>query len=67
MFFHCITDVIKSIIGFRNWAKNKKAAINLTNKSNKKSFQYATRAASNHKEIGKKSERITKVKSYIDK
>ena len=67
MFFYYITDSIKSIIGFLKWTKNKKAAINPTNKSNKKCFQYATRAASNQKEIGKNSERLAKVKSYIDK
>ena len=44
----------------------KKAAINPVNKKNNKCFQFAVTVALNHEEIGKHSERITKIKSFIN-
>ena len=46
-----------------DWIKNRKAAINPINKKDNKCFQYAL----NHEEIGKHSERITKIKPFINK
>ena len=47
--------------------KIKKATINPINKKFHKCFQYAVTVALNHKEIGKNSERITKIKPFINK
>ena len=45
--------------------QNKKK--NPVNKNDNRCFQYATTLALNHKEIGKDSGRITKIKPFIDK
>ena len=50
-----------------NWIKNKKAKRNLINEKDNKCFQYAIIIALNHIEIGKNSERTTKVKLSINK
>ena len=47
--------------------KNKKAATNATNEYYNKCFPYTTTTASSHEEIGKHSERISKIKPFIDK
>ena len=49
------------------WTKNKKAIINPSNKKGNKCFQYAVTVALNHGEIGKRSERITKIKPFTNK
>ena len=41
--------------------------MNPINKNNNKCFQYAATLALNHKEFGKDSARITKIKLLIDK
>ena len=50
-----------------DWVKNKKATINPINQKDNKYFQYAVTAMLNHEEIGKDSERITKIKTFINK
>ena len=50
-----------------DWIKNKKATINPINKNDNKCFQYAVTVALNYEEIGKHSERITKIKPFINK
>ena len=45
----------------------KKEPTNPTNKKNNKCFQYTVTAALNHDELGKHSERITKIKTLINK
>ena len=47
--------------------KKKKATINPINKKDNKCFQYATTVMLNHFKIGKNSERITKMKPFINK
>ena len=47
--------------------KNKKATINPINKKDNKCFQYAVTVVLNHEEIGKHSERIIKIKPFINK
>ena len=49
-----------------DWIKNKKATINSINKNDNKCFQYAATLALNHKETGKDSGRIKKIKPFID-
>ena len=56
-----------SYIGFPDWIKIKKAAINLLNKKITKCFQYAVTVALNHEEIKKDPQRITKIKPSINK
>ena len=56
-----------SYIDSPDWIKNKKATTNPINEKDSNCFQYAVTIASNHKEIGKRSERITKIKSFINK
>ena len=46
--------------------KNKKVTINPINKKDNKSFQYAVTVTLNYEETGKNTERITKVKSFIN-
>ena len=46
--------------------KSKKVTINLINKNDNKCFQYAATLALNHKKLGKKTERIIKIKPVID-
>ena len=50
-----------------DWVKNKKATINPINQKDNKCFQYAVTAMLNHEEIGKDSERLTKIKTFINK
>ena len=50
-----------------DWIKNKKAAINPINKKDNKCFQYAVTVILNHEQIGKYLDRITKIKSFINK
>ena len=45
---------------------NKKATLNPINKNDNKCFQYAVTVALNHEGIGKHSERITKMKLFIN-
>ena len=56
-----------SYINSPDWIKNKKAAINSINKKDKKCFQYAVTVALNHEEIKEDLQRITKLKSFINK
>ena len=56
-----------SYIDSIDWIKNKKTAINSINIKHHKCFQYAVTVASNHEEIGKNLERITKIKPSINK
>ena len=55
-----------SYIDSPDWIKNKKAIINLNNKKGNKCFQYAVTVMLNHEDIGKNSERVTKVKPFIN-
>ena len=55
-----------SYIDSPDWIKNKKAIINPI-KQKKCSFQYAITVASNYEEIGRHAERITKIKTFINK
>ena len=55
-----------SYIESPDWIRNKKAAINPV-KKDIKCFQYTVKVALNHEEMGKYSERITKIKSFINK
>ena len=54
-----------SYIDFPKWLKNKKATINPKNNDDK-CFQYALTAALNYEQIKTHSERISKIKSFID-
>ena len=56
-----------SYIDFFDWIKSKKATINPINKKDNICFQYAITVTLNHEKIGKNSERITKIKSFISK
>ena len=56
-----------SYICFSDLIKNKKAAINSINKKDNKSFQYAITVALNYEEIKEDPQRITKIKSFINK
>ena len=56
-----------SYIDSPEWLKNKKATINPINKKDDNCFQYAITVALNCEEIGKNPERITKIKSFINK
>ena len=47
--------------------KNKKATIDTINKRNNKFVQYAVTVALNHQEIKKDAQKITKIKSFINK
>ena len=47
--------------------KKNNTTINPVNKKDNKCFQYAVTVALNHEEIGKHSERITKIKPFINK
>ena len=44
-----------------DWIKNKKAAINPINKKDNKCFQYTVTGSLNYEEIGKDSQRMTKL------
>ena len=50
-----------------DWIKNKKAIINSINKKDNKCFQYTETVALNHVQIGKHSERTTKIKLFTNK
>ena len=54
-----------SYIDFLKWLENKKATINPRNNDNK-CFQYAIAVTLNYEQIKKDSERITKIKPFID-
>ena len=57
-----------SYINSPDWMiKNKKVAINPINKKDNKCFQYAATVALNYEEIKKDSQRITKIKPFINK
>ena len=56
-----------SYIDSPGWIKNKKETINPINKKDNKYFQYAVTVALNLEEIAKNSERITKIKPFINK
>ena len=60
-------DCGESYIDSPNWIKNKKTKRNLINEKDNKCFQCAIIIALNHREIGKNSERTTKVKLFINK
>ena len=47
--------------------KKQKVAINPINKKDNKCFQYAATVALNYEEIKKDSQRITKIKPFINK
>ena len=47
--------------------KNKEVTINPINKKENKCFQYTVTVALTHEEIGKNSERATKIKPFINK
>ena len=55
-----------SYIDSLDWIKNKKATINPINKKDK-CFRYAVTVALNHEEIKKDSQRLTKIKVFINK
>ena len=54
-----------SYIDSPNWIKKKKATINLKNEADK-CFQYTATVASNHEEIKRDPQRISKIKPYIN-
>ena len=57
-----------SYIDSPDWKKNnKKTTPNPVNKKDNECLHYATIVALNHKEIGKHSERITKIKYFINR
>ena len=58
---------VGSYIDSPDWIKNKKATINSINKKDNKCFQYAVTVALNHEEMKKDSQRITKIKPFINK
>ena len=49
-----------------NWIQNKKATINPINKKGNKCFQYTITVKLNHEETKKSSQRITKIKLFIN-
>ena len=55
-----------SYINHPDWIKNKEATINPINKKDNKYFQNTVTVTLNHKEIGKHSERITKIKPFMN-
>ena len=57
----------RSYIDSPDCIKDKQAAINPINKKDNKCFQYAVTVALNHEETEKHFERITKIKSFINK
>ena len=54
-----------SYIDSLKWLKTKRATINPKNKNNE-CFKYAIKVALNHEKIEKNSQRITKIKPFID-
>ena len=57
----------RSYIDYPDWMKNKKAAINPTNKKDSKCFPYTVTVSLIHQEIQKEPQRITKFKPLINK
>ena len=55
----------RSNIDSPDWIKSKKATINPINDDDK-CFEYAATVALNHEEIGKNSQRILKIKPFIN-
>ena len=55
-----------SHIESQKWISAKKATINPKNKKDDKCFQYALTVALNHEKIKKKTERISKIKPFIN-
>ena len=53
-------------IGSPDWIKNKKATLNPINKTDNNCFQYAVTVALNHEEMQKNTERMTKIKLFIN-
>ena len=58
---------VGSNIDSPDWIKNREATINSINKKDNKCFQYAVTVVLNFVEIGKHSERIIKIKPFINK
>ena len=58
---------VGSYIDSPDWIKTKKATINPINKKDNKCFQYAKTVTLNRKEIKTDSQRITKLKPFINK
>ena len=56
-----------SYIDSPGWIKNKKATINPINKKDNNCFKYAVTVALNDEEIKKDPQRITIIKSFINK
>ena len=56
-----------SYVDSPDWIKTKKATINPTNKKDIKCFQYAVTVALNYREIAQHTERIAKIKRFINK
>ena len=56
-----------SYIDSPDWVKNKRVTINPINKKDNKCFQYAVTVTLNHEEIKKDPQKITKIKSFINK
>ena len=69
MLSYCIINPScgRSYIDSPDWIKNGKVIINPNNKKGNKYFQYAVTVMLNHEDIGKNSERVTKVKPFISK
>ena len=57
----------KLYIDSLDFIKNKKATINPINKKDNECFQYTVTVALNHEEKKKNAQRITKIKSFINK
>ena len=57
----------ESCIDSLDWIKNKKATINSDNKKDNKRFQCAVTVALHHKKIEKHSEKMKKIRSFINK
>ena len=55
-----------SYIDSPDWIKNKKATINPKNKYDNECFKYVIITALNHEKIKKDSQRISKLKPFID-
>ena len=70
LFYKCYKINFKhggSYIHYPDWTKDKKATINPMNKKDNKCFQYAVTVALNYEEIKKESQKMTKLKPFIDK
>ena len=50
-----------------DWIKTKRPIMNPINKNDNKCFQYTVTVVLNYEEIGQRSERIKKIKSFINK